>query len=51
MKSVEERELEIKLKILNIGMENQIDFCKFIEILEEMANEFKIIKIITDNKG
>ena len=49
MKSINIKNVEIKSKILDIGIENKINYEKFIEILEEMTNECKMIQIITDN--
>ena len=43
--------IEIKSKIIDIGIKYQINYDKFIEILEEMVNDCKIIKIITNDIG
>ncbi len=42
---------EIKTKIIDIGIKYKINYDKFVEILEEMVNDCKIIKIITDDIG
>lgn len=42
---------EIKSKIIDIGIKHQINYDKFIEILEETVNDCKIIKIIKDDIG